>query len=673
MSDTNDTPEADFDKEAFIEQLKSDPSFRDEVRKALGSKPDSTRRSLLKGAGTVLGVGALAGGANTVAADPEGTVGTSADPVSVVHSDKITMSGSNRDIHSVGTIDGSVGDFSGLSVGSGTSQVKVTSAGDIQNAKTVGITQGLSMGGTISLGNNDIAGGGTVTGSIGNFSSLSMNGGKIGSVGGISMKSNDITNAGTVDASTVSANSVAADSAQFSGLDMAGNAITSAGGLDLTDNEGGNNYDITNAGNVNAINVAANNAQFSSLSMGGDVDLSTGGTGGPHNIQDANTITASTVSANSVAANNAQFSGLSMGGAINMSATGGLQNVQSAGKVTASGVAVTGSVGMNANTISNVGTLDMGGALDMAGNNIDSVAQISPPTNSAVGIDSGLSLGGALQLNSGASSGFDIVSAGTIGASALTMNGSVAAGGNNVNNVGTISATTGQFGGVSMGGNIQMNSGTNSGLDIVSAGTINASGVAVNGSVGMNANTISNVGTLDMGGALNMDGNNIDSVAQISPPTNSAVGIDSGLSLGGALQLNSGASSGFDIVSAGTIGASALTIHNSVAMGSNNVNNAGTVNATTFSGGTVTADTEINAISGAVYKVSGTQVVGPREQGVASVVDNTGGSADNNLSTVGNTSTADASTTINNNFADIAAELNNIVTALSNHGLTTSS
>jgi hypothetical protein len=137
--------------------------------------------------------------------------------------------------------------------------------------------------------------------------------------------------------------------------------------------------------------------------------------------------------------------------------------------------------------------------------------------------------------------------------------------------------------------------------------------------------------------------------------------------------LNSGASSGFDIVSAGTIGASALTIHNSVAMGSNNVNNAGTVNATTFSGGTVTADTEINAISGAVYKVSGTQVVGRRQKGVASVVDNTGGNVDNTLATVSSTSGNDASSRINDNFADIAAELNNIVTALSNHGLTTSS
>jgi len=180
-TDDNSNDESDFDAEAFLDKLRDDPAFRDEVRDILGQTPSSSRRALLKGAGTALGAGALVGGAGTAAADPQGEVGTSSDPVDRVYVNRLTMSGSSRDIESAGTVNAD----SVVTANFTTSNLDLTgdldlSGNDLNSAGTVnadaGNLSGLSMAGNVDMGGNDIVNGGTVNTSTGNLSGLSMAG-----------------------------------------------------------------------------------------------------------------------------------------------------------------------------------------------------------------------------------------------------------------------------------------------------------------------------------------------------------------------------------------------------------------------------------------------------------------------------------------------------------------
>jgi hypothetical protein len=189
-TDDNSNDESDFDAEAFLDKLRDDPAFRDEVRDILGQTPSSSRRALLKGAGTALGAGALVGGAGTAAADPQGEVGTSSDPVDRVYVNRLTMSGSSRDIESAGTVNADTGNLGGLSMNGG----DITSAGTV-NADT-GNLSGLSMAGDVDMGGNDITSAGTV--SAGTVSATNAELGGLSMGGNIDLGGNTLQNVGTV-------------------------------------------------------------------------------------------------------------------------------------------------------------------------------------------------------------------------------------------------------------------------------------------------------------------------------------------------------------------------------------------------------------------------------------------------------------------------------------------
>lgn len=71
--------------------------------------------------------------------------------------------------------------------------------------------------------------------------------------------------------------------------------------------------------------------------------------------------------------------------------------------------------------------------------------------------------------------------------------------------------------------------------------------------------------------------------------------------------------------------------------------------------------------AGAVsIKVNGVQVAGTQQAAIASMTDSTGGTVDGTLADVG---AAFSQATLNNNFADVNAKIDEVLTALRNHGL----
>jgi len=253
MTDESDSDgDPDFDAEAFLERLREDTEFRDEVRDILGRTPAPSRRSLLKGAGTALGAGALIGGAGTATADPQGQLGTRTDPARQIYVDTITMSGPSRDIESVGTVDAESADLSGLSMAGNADMGgnDIRSVGSIEAFGGVGFPDGIGLSG------NSIRGVGTIEAQASNVTfndDVNMSGNDLTDVGhivgesnrrvvfdnSINMDGNLISGVGAIAGDRIDPVAMYSDIAMYhSDIDMRGNDISGVGTIGVGAIEG---------------------------------------------------------------------------------------------------------------------------------------------------------------------------------------------------------------------------------------------------------------------------------------------------------------------------------------------------------------------------------------------------------------------------------------------------